>query len=289
VRKVLITGGAGQLGSDVRYELSEKVDTVSVDIPDFDITDLEATVRYLRSVGPSDVVHCAALTDVDACESHQDQAYAVNSIGTRNVAIATRKVGARFIYISTDYVFEGTQPVPYVEFDEPNPRTVYGKSKLMGERYVQQQLHEYFIVRIAWLYGRAGRNFVKTILRLARGSEPLRVVNDQYGTPTWTIDVVRQLQHLLETETYGTYHATSQGSCSWYDFARAILEEAGIDAPIVPVATEEFPRPAPRPRNSVLDNYLLRLQGMDLMPPWRESLSEFMAQTRCEEEGGHIR
>jgi len=286
VRKVLITGGAGQLGSDVRSELSEKVDTVSVDIPDFDITDLEATVRYLRSVGPSDVVHCAAFADVDACESHQDQAYAVNGIGTRNLAVATRKVGARLIYISTDYVFEGTKPVPYVESDEPNPRTVYGKSKLIGERYVQQQLHEHFIVRIAWLYGRTGRNFVKTILRLARGSEPLRVVNDQYGTPTWTIDVARQLQRLLETEAYGTYHATSQGSCSWYDFARAILEEAGIDAPVVPVATEEFPRPAPRPKNSVLDNLLLRIQGLDQMPPWRDSLSQFMAQVRCEAEEG---
>ena len=286
MKKVLITGGAGQLGSDVRSELSEKMDTVSVDIPDFDITDLEATVRHLRCVGPSAVIHCAAFADVDACESHHDQAYAVNSIGTRNVAIAARKVGARFIYISTDYVFEGTKPVPYVEFDEPNPRTVYGKSKLMGERYVQQQLHEYFIVRIAWLYGRTGRNFVKTILRLARGSEPLRVVNDQYGTPTWTIDVARQLQRLLETEAYGTYHATSQGSCSWYDFARAILEEAGIDAPVVPVATEEFPRPAPRPKNSVLDNLLLRIQGLDQMPPWRDSLSQFMAQVRCEAEEG---
>lgn len=285
MRKILITGGAGQLGSDVRSELSEKVNTVSVDIPDFDITDLEATVRHLRCVGPSDVIHCAAFADVDACESHQDQAYAVNSIGTRNMAIAARKVGARFIYISTDYVFEGTKPVPYDEFDEPNPRTVYGKSKLMGERYVQQQLHEYFIVRIAWLYGRTGRNFVKTILRLARGNEPLRVVQDQYGTPTWTIDVARQLQHLLETEAYGTYHATSQGSCSWYEFARAILEEASLDVPVVPVTTEEFPRPAPRPRNSVLDNLLLRVQGLDRMPPWRDSLSRFVAKTQCEEEG----
>lgn len=286
MEKVLITGGAGQLGSDVRSEFSEKAAAISVDIPDFDITNLEAVVRYLRHVGPSAVIHCAAYADVDGSESDHDRAYSVNSIGTRNVAIAARKVGARLIYISTDYVFEGTKPDPYTEFDEPNPRTVYGKSKLMGERYVQQQLHEYFIVRIAWLYGRTGRNFVKTILRLAREGKPLRVVDDQYGTPTWTVDVARQLQHLLETEAYGTYHATAQGSCSWYEFARAVLEEAGIDAPVAPIATEEYPRPAPRPKNSVLDNFLLRIQELDRMPPWRESLAQFMAQTRCEEEEG---
>ena len=283
--KLLVTGGAGQLGADVVAGLSEKIDTVSAEISDFDIVDIEETVRCFRSVKPSTVIHCAANTDVDGCETNQNQAYLVNAIGARNVAIAARKIGARLVHISTDYVFGGTRPSPYVESDQPNPQTVYGKSKLMGEIYVREQLHEHFILRIAWLYGRVGRNFVKTILRLAQGGGPLRVVNDQYGSPTWTLDIVQQLEHLLGTEAYGTYHATSQGSCSWFEFAGAVLEEAGIDVPVVPVTTAEFPRPAPRPRNSVLDNFLLRIQGMDHMPPWREALSCFMASRNLEEEG----
>ncbi|MFC2105549.1 dTDP-4-dehydrorhamnose reductase [Candidatus Bipolaricaulota bacterium] len=276
MRRVLVTGGAGQLGSDIAREFSKEFEVVSVDVPDFDITNLDVTIQHLRGLKPHVIVHCAALTDVDECETEVDKTYLVNGIGARNVAIAAHKVGSRLVYISTDYVFDGEKAGPYREHDCPNPKTIYGMSKLMGERFVKQQTHAHFILRIAWLYGRTGHNFVKTILRSAQTRSELRVVDDQRGTPTWTVDVARQVQRLLQTDAYGTYHATSQGSCSWFDFAGAVLAEAGLDTPIIPVATAEFPRPAPRPKNSVLDNFLLRIQGMDIMPPWQDSLKQFM-------------
>jgi len=287
VRTLLVTGARGQLGSDLVRSLTGEYKVVPADIAEFDIANLEATLQYVHHVKPDVLIHCAAFTAVDACEAEQARAYLINAMGTRNVAVAARKVDARLVYFSTDYVFDGEKPGPYCEYDQPNPLTVYGKSKLMGEAFVAQQVHAHFILRIAWLYGHSGANFVKTILRLARTDRELRVVHDQFGTPTWTVDVARQLRQMLETEAYGTYHATAQGSCSWFEFAKAILEEANLDVPVVPVTTEEFPRPAPRPKNSVLDNLLLRIQGLDLMPPWRESLSKSMAQTRRDEEEAH--
>lgn len=274
--RILVTGASGQLGSDIARELAKEFDIIPVDIQEFDITKLAETIRYVNHIKPEAIVHCAAFTDVDACETETDRACLVNGIGTRNLAIAARKLAARLVYISTDYVFDGEKEAPYQENDRPNPKTVYGLSKLMGERSVRQQCPAHFILRIAWLYGHSGNNFVKTILWLAQTKDELRVVNDQYGTPTWTVDVARQIKQLLQTEAYGTYHATSQGSCTWFEFAKAALEKAGIDTPIIPVTSEEFPRPAPRPKNSVLDNHLLRIQGLDIMPAWQDSLQEFM-------------
>jgi dTDP-4-dehydrorhamnose reductase len=279
VTRILVTGGEGQLGSDIALELTKDFDVASVDIQDFDITNLNATVQFMNRIKPEVVVHCAAFADVDACETEPDRAYLVNGVGARNVAIAARKLGAQLVHISTDYVFDGEQIGPYREYDYPNPKTVYGMSKLMGERFVAQQTHAHFILRIAWLYGRTGHNFVRTVLRLAQTKDELRVVNDQHGTPTCTVDVARQVQRLLQSEAYGIYHATSQGSCSWFELAVAVLEKAGINVPVVPVTSAEYPRPAPRPRNSVLDNHLLRIQGMDIMPTWQESLARFMADT----------
>lgn len=286
MRTLLVTGARGQLGSDLVRNLAGEYEVVPADIAEFDIANLEATLKYVGHVRPDVLIHCAAFAAVDACETEQARAYLINAVGTRNVSVAARKVHAQLVYFSTDYVFDGEKPGPYCEHDQPNPLTVYGKSKLMGETFVAQQVHAHFILRIAWLYGHRGSNFVKTILRLARTDHELRVVHDQSGTPTWTVDVARQLRQLLETEAYGTYHATAQGSCSWFEFAKAILEEANLDVPVVPVTTGEFSRPAPRPKNSVLDNLLLRIQGLDRMPPWRDSLSQFMAQTRYEEEEG---
>jgi dTDP-4-dehydrorhamnose reductase len=283
---VLITGGRGQLGSALVETLRIAWQVVAADLPEFDITDLPATMRGVKEVGPDIVIHCAAFADVDACETERDKAVLVNGLGARNVAIASREAGAKLVYISTDYVFDGTKIGEYDEYDTPNPKTVYGLSKLMGEVFVAQQIQAHFILRTAWLYGGAGRNFANTILHLARTKGELRVVNDQRGTPTLAADVARQVGLLMGTEAYGTYHCTSQGSCSWYEFACAILEDARVSARVLPVSTEEFPRPAPRPKNSVLDNLLLRIQGLDRMPPWRDSLSQFMAQTRCKEEEG---
>ncbi len=283
--RVLITGGAGQLGMDMALELEEEYEVVPVDIRDFDITELHATIRGVESVNPGAVVHCAALTDVDACEGEEDVAYLVNAIGARNVAIASQRVKARLVHISTDYVFDGQKGGAYREDDRPNPMTVYGKTKLMGERFVKQHVHEHFILRIAWLYGLTGKNFVKTILQAAQTKSELRVVNDQHGTPTWTADVARQVRALLRSNAFGVYHATSHGSCTWFEFAKTILMEAGVDTPVVPVATSEYPRSAPRPRNSVLDNHLLRIQGLDVMPPWQTSLSRFLHNTSSWNKG----
>jgi len=274
--RVLITGAAGQLGADIAREFEETFEVVPVDIQDFDVADLPAAIRCVERVKPAVVVHCAAFTNVDACETEEDQAFLVNAIGARNMAIASQRVHARLVHFSTDYVFDGQKVGAYREHDRPNPSTIYGKSKLMGELLVKQHAREYFILRIAWLYGLTGKNFVSTIFREARSGNPLRVVNDQCGTPTWTVDVARQVRRLLQTEAYGVYHATSQGGCTWFEFARALLEEARLDAPVVPVKSSEFPRAAPRPANSVLDNYLLRIQGLDVMPPWRASLSRFI-------------
>ena len=307
---ILVTGAKGQLGSDIVNVLKSDCHTIPVDIDDFDITDLEATIGFIKKAKPNAIIHSAAFTDVDACGSQQDKAFAINGLGTRNVAIAAREVSAKLFYVSTDYVFDGTKPEPYREYDPPNPQTVYGQSKLMGEGFVREQLNKFFIIRIAWLYGQHGNNFLKTMLKLAQEKKEIAVVNDQNGSPTWTVDVARQIKKLLPTEAYGTYHCTSQGSCTWYEFALEIFKSANYSVernssglvrlipsiqdlraktqdltpttqsltPIIlrPVTSEEFPRPAKRPANSVLDNYTLRIQGLDLMPHWKESLHKFM-------------
>jgi len=311
VKKILITGASGQLGFDLLRGL-KNCELIPSTRENLDITQLEETLDSVSEAAPDVIIHCAAFTDVDGCESHPDEAFMVNGIGTRNVAIAARRAEAKLIYVSTDYVFDGRKDTPYTEFDSPHPLTVYGKSKLLGEEYVKQQLNQFFIVRVAWLYGRHGKNFVKTMFRLAQTKERIEVVNDQRGTPTWTVDVVHQIERLLSTEAYGTYHCTSQGSCSWYEFALEIFKHAGYEAvadssgsvrlmpnsqnrrsntqdlgsktqnltPINmrPVTSEEFPHPAKRPKNSVLENYMFKLQGFDVMPEWKASVTRFMSE-----------
>jgi dTDP-4-dehydrorhamnose reductase len=290
--------------------LADDFRVISATRAEFDITDLAATRAFIRKTAPHVVVHPAAYTDVDGCETNKEKAFLVNAIGARNVAIATREIEAKLVFISTDYVFDGKKNAPYLEYDPPNPSSVYGWSKLMGEQMVMQQNPRSFILRISWLYGPHGRNFVKTMLSLVRIKEELQVVNDQRGTPTLAGDVARQIQTLIQTDSYGLYHATSQGSCTWYEFALEIFKNAGyrVDpAPsgavhlipnaqdlrtktqdltpnpqplrpilLTPVTTEQFPRPAQRPQNSVLENFMLKIQGLDIMPPWQKSLKEFM-------------
>jgi dTDP-4-dehydrorhamnose reductase len=284
---------------------------------EFDITDLAATQAFIRKTEPHVVIHPAAYTNVDGCETNKEKAFLVNAIGAQNVAIVTREIEAKLVFISTDYVFDGEKKSPYLEYDSPNPLSVYGWSKLMGERMVMQQNPRSFILRISWLYGPHGKNFVKTMLSLARTKKELQVVNDQRGTPTFAGDIAHQIQALIQTDSYGLYHCTSQGSCTWYEFALEIFKNAGYRAepglsgsihlipnpesliptlpfpipntqdltpnpqsprPILltPVTTEQFPRPAQRPQNSVLENFMLKIQGLDIMPPWQESLKKFM-------------
>lgn len=281
--KVLITGASGQLGADLVKVLRDSgYQVIPAGRADFDITDLEATVRFITSAQPDAVVHSAAFADVDACESEREKAFAVNGLGARNVAIAARKVDAKLFYISTDYVFDGLKDGAYFEFDTPNPLNIYGRSKLWGEELVKQQTQKFFIIRTAWLYGRRGKNFVKTMLMLGKEKKELQVVNDQRGTPTYTEDLALQIKKLLPTELYGTYHCSSQGSCTWFEFAVEIFRQAGLSVKVEPVTTEEFRRPAKRPKNSVLENFALKLEGLDIMPHWKESLEKFMRTLKGE-------
>ena len=274
--RILIAGAAGQLGQALlKAAATQGWEVVATDVAQMDITDPQAIASHLARHRPEVVVNAAAATRVDDLEHDVDLAFKVNRLGPRNLAVACRRRGAKLIHISSDYVFDGTKDGPYLEWDAPRPVSVYGRSKLLGEELVRQQCADHFIVRTAWLYGLPGPNFVTAILGKGRTGGGLKVVNDQRGTPTSALALASQLLELARTESFGTYHATCQGETTWYDFARLILETAGLKTPIEPCSTAEFPRPAPRPANSVLANRLLQLHGLDCMPPWEAAYREF--------------
>jgi dTDP-4-dehydrorhamnose reductase len=274
--KILITGAAGQLGRALVQELAHRDwEVTATDLAEMDITDQAAVWRSLSAHRPELVVNAAAATRVDDLEAAPDLALKVNALGPRNLAAACRRLGAKLAHVSTDYVFDGAKPGPYVEWDEPRPQSVYGLSKLLGETLVREQCPDHFIVRTAWLYGLPGPNFITAILARARQGQELKVVHDQRGTPTSALALAPQLLALAETEAFGTYHATCQGEATWYEFAQLILERAGLKVQVRPCTTAEFPRAASRPANSVLENRLLQLQGLDLMPSWQEAYHRF--------------
>lgn len=296
---MLILGARGNLGSELLGVLAD-YEVIAKGHDELDVTDFGRLEGFVRDLRPEVLINCAAWTDVDGCERDPRRAFLVNAIGARNAALSARKVGAKLVYISTDYVFDGTKEEPYVEFDPPRPINTYGMSKLLGEQYVKEQHPEHFILRTAWLYGRRGKSFPRTILSILRQRDELKVVDDQRGTPTWARDLARQIKDLIGTEAYGLYHASSEGSCTWFEFARELLglwgskEEERGDGTVIfriegrairlePVKTEEFPRPAKRPKNSVLENFLLKVQGLNMMPNWRESLRRFVEEIK---EGG---
>ncbi|MDR3586015.1 MAG: dTDP-4-dehydrorhamnose reductase [Desulfosporosinus sp.] len=278
--KVLVTGAHGQLGRDIlrvmEEESPERHHVIGMGRHDLDIKAGQQVMTRFEEERPEIVIHAAAYTQVDQAESELDQAYAVNALGTRNVAVAAEKVGAKLIYISTDYVFDGCNKTPYTEFDAVNPQSVYGKSKRAGEEFVLALSRQHFIVRTSWVYGEYGANFVKTMLKLGKSGKPIQVVNDQMGSPTYTVDLARFLKNLMQTELYGIYHATNAGSCTWYEFACAIFEESGMEVELSPCTTQAFPRPAPRPAYSVLDHMGIRLSGLEDLRPWREALKAFL-------------
>jgi dTDP-4-dehydrorhamnose reductase len=281
--KILVIGHNGMLGSDMMIVArSAGHDVIGIDVPDIDITKRESIQQCLAAVNPQTIINCAAYTAVDACETNSELAFAVNAQGAGLLAGCAHESKAVLVHFSTDYVFDGTKKQPYVESDPTNPVSVYGRSKLEGEQLVQKNCRRSFIFRIAWLYGAKGSNFVKTIQTLAQKNLslgiPLRVVNDQVGTPTWTVDVCRQTFGMIGTEHYGLYHCTSEGRCSWFDFALEIVRAAGIGAQVVPCSTAEFPRPAPRPANSVLENSGLKKLGLNSMPHWKEAFEEFLRE-----------
>ena len=226
------------------------------------------------------VINCAAYTNVNGCETDRDTAFGANSLGPRNLAIAADMIGAKLIHISTDYVFSGDSAVPYVEWDKCDPQSVYGKSKLLGEQYVQSLCRKYFIVRTAWLYGKTGNNFVKTMLRINREKGECRVVDDQFGNPTNAADLAHHILKLLDTEQYGIYHGTGNGICSWYEFACQIVELAGISSEVRPCSTEEYPTPAKRPAFSALDNMMFRNTVGDEFRDWGKALESFFGSDR---------
>lgn len=283
--KVLVTGAAGQLGTDVVSLFQEAGHTVfACDRNNLDITDQDACFMALNELKPNAVIHCAAYTAVDQAEQEVDSAFAVNADGTRNLVIASERIGAKFCYISTDYVFDGLSKEPYHEYDNTNPQSIYGKSKRAGEILVQSLSSAYFIVRTSWVYGLHGNNFVKTMMRLGAEKPEIKVVNDQKGSPTYTVDLAHFLLELVQTEKYGIYHASNTGTCTWYEFAEAIFAEAELltdksyPAKVNPCTTEEYPLPAPRPQNSVMEHVAIRTNGLTDLRPWREGLRDFLKE-----------
>jgi|SRR5680860_13148 len=279
--KVLVTGAQGQLGTDVVLCLDRhpaQYQVFGYGRANLDITDASQVAKTFELVKPDVVIHTAAYTQVDQAETDRDKAYAVNALGTRNLAVEAEKAGSKFVYLSTDYVFDGEKGTPYSESDRTNPQSVYGQSKRAGEEFVLSLSSKYFIVRTSWVYGKYGANFVKTMLRLGREGKPLKVVDDQLGSPTYTVDLARFIQQIIGTEHYGIYHATNSGSCSWYEFAKKIFEVAGMQVELSPCTTADFPRPAPRPAYSVLEHSKIHINGFQDLRPWQEGLKDFLAK-----------
>ena len=272
---ILVVGANGMLGRDLMEVLSG--DVRGVDIDEIDITSLESVERVLKTRPPRVVVNAAAYTDVDGCETNQELAMQVNGEGVAHLALVTRELGAKFVQVSTDYVFDGGKGTPYVEDDPPAPLSIYGESKYAGE--LNARLNpDHVIVRTQWLYGLRGKNFVETMLRLGAEKPELAVVDDQIGSPTWTVDLSRAIRVLVEKECRGTYHAANSGFCSWNEFARAIFAEAGMTVTVNPLTTEQLGRPAPRPLYSTLDCGKL-MQDSGFQPqPWREALRTYLSR-----------
>jgi dTDP-4-dehydrorhamnose reductase len=278
MEKILVTGCQGQLGRAIQTEYeTDTAALICTGRKELDITDIDAVMRYVRELSPAVIINCAAYTAVDDCETNRELAYRVNAIGPRNLAIAARAVGAKLIHISTDYVFDGKGKEPYTEFDATGPVSVYGKSKLAGEEFVRQFAGRYFILRTAWLYG-DGKNFVKTMLRLAENQKKVRVVSDQVGSPTSAGELAKLIHVLEPTDNYGLFHATCEGSCSWAEFAAEIFRLAGTGTEVEPITTAEYGSPVERPANSVLDNYMLRLTTDYKMADWQQALQSYMGK-----------
>jgi dTDP-4-dehydrorhamnose reductase len=274
--KILITGATGQLGLELQKQLLErKIKYIALSKSQLDISNFNDVNDIMIMQRPNVVINCAAYTKVDDCEKNEINAFKVNAIGTQNMAIATNKISSKIVHVSTDYVFDGDTNIPYREYDMKNPQSVYGKSKSMGEDFIEVLNPKHFIVRTSWLYGE-GNNFVKAILDMALKKDELNIVDDQIGTPTSTVDLARTIINLIQTEKYGIYHGTCEGSCSWYDFARKIFELKKFHRKINRISTEQLNKLAPRPRYSVLDNFMLKLIGLNTFRSWENSIEEYL-------------
>lgn len=275
--RVLVTGAKGQLGHDIVNELMRRDhEAVGVDIEEMDITDAKAVKKVIEEAGVESVVHCAAYTAVDAAEDHEELCRRINAGGTANIARVCGELGLKMIYISTDYVFDGEGERPWEPDDERKPLNVYGKTKYEGELAVEKYVEKFYIVRIAWVFGVNGKNFVKTMLNLGRTQNQINVVNDQFGSPTYTFDLARLLVDMVETDKYGRYHATNEGICTWYEFAREIFRQADIDVTVIPVLSEQLPNKARRPHNSRMNKDKLDANDFVRLPAWQDALGRYL-------------
>lgn len=277
--KVLVTGVRGQLGYDVVRELKKRqIEAVGVDVEEMDITDPAQTEIVIREAAPDAVIHCAAYTAVDAAEDNEELCREVNARGTENVARICGEMNIKMMYISTDYVFDGKGTRPWEPDDPRDPLNVYGQTKYEGELAVEKYVKKFFTVRIAWVFGVNGKNFIKTMLNLGKTHDKLTVVNDQTGSPTYTYDLARLLADMIQTEKYGRYHATNEGICTWYEFACEIFRQAGIDVEVAPVTSDEYPSKAKRPENSRMSKKKLKENGFELLPSWQDALKRYLKE-----------
>ena len=284
--KVLVTGVKGQLGYDVVRELQSRGhEAIGVDIEEMDITDETAVSRVMEETAPEAVIHCSAFTAVDRAEEEQELCYKVNVEGTENIAKMCQKLGCKMLYLSTDYIFSGEGQRPWEPEDTPSPLNSYGQSKYQGEVALRQYVDKYFIVRISWVFGINGNNFIKTMLRLGKENGAVKVVDDQIGSPTYTFDLAKLLVDMIETEQYGAYHATNEGICSWYEFAKEIFQEANMkEVTVTPVSSEEFPVKAKRPKNSRMSKEKLVQNGFSLLPSWQDAVKRYIEELKKVED-----
>lgn len=292
--KILVTGSNGQLGNEIKSILSagcseiggnfthlSNSDVDYIDIEQLDISLIDDVVAYVKNGNYDVIINCAALTNVDGCETNlSDLAFKVNALGARNLAIAADKVGAKLVHVSTDYVFDGNASKPYKEWDKKDPQSVYGNTKSLGEDYVRDFCKKYFILRTSWLYGYVGKNFVKTMLNAGRKNGSLKVVNDQRGNPTNANDLAHHILKLITTDEYGIYHCTGNGECTWFEFTQKIIEYSGINATVTPCSSSEFPTPTKRPSYSGLDNMMLRNTIGDEMRNWQDALKDYIKKVK---------
>ena len=275
--RVFVTGVKGQLGHDVMNELEKRGhEAIGVDIDEMDITDEESVNRVIREAAPEAVIHCAAYTAVDAAEDNPELCRKVNAYGTENIARVCKELDIKMMYISTDYVFNGQGTRPWEPDDVREPLNVYGLTKYEGELAVEENVSKYFTIRIAWVFGVNGKNFIKTMLNLGKTHDRITVVDDQIGSPTYTYDLARLLVDMIVTEKYGRYHATNEGLCSWYEFACEIFKQAGMNVEVVPVTSDEYPAKAKRPNNSRMSKDKLEENGFERLPSWQDALKRYL-------------
>lgn len=277
--KVFVTGVKGQLGYDVMNELEKQgLEGIGVDIDEMDITDADQVNKVIKEAAPDAVIHCAAYTAVDAAEDNEEICRKVNAQGTENIAKVCEELDIKMMYISTDYVFNGQGERPWEPDDEREPLNVYGQTKYEGELAIEEHVKKFFTVRIAWVFGVNGKNFIKTMLNLGKTHDHLTVVNDQIGSPTYTYDLARLLVDMIQTDKYGRYHATNEGLCTWYEFACEIFKQAGMDVSVAPVSSDEYPAKAKRPSNSRMDKSKLTANGFQPLPTWQDALSRYLKE-----------